>query len=332
MTSIRDVAAAAGVGVGTVSRVLNDSPHVSPETRVRVEAAIARLGYQPNLTARALSLGRSTSICVVVAPLDDPGVTERLAGAVEVLSKGRFELVLSVAEKPEDVARIVDGRSSLDRAAGILFLGVPVAAEAAEGLLAAEVPAAVSGSVPSILAGSWADGTSAVRMATEHLIGLGHREIALVQHQESAHPGQAPRRQGHLDALRAVGARPRIETDVDPKDPARRKRIEQLISPSGGITAVATTSDDLAYAVLAGATAAGCIVPDDVSVVGSGDLAPSAYVGLTTVREDLSASAAWAAEQLLRMIDGTVSEPTRMEVQLELVVRDMTGPPPRPVS
>ena len=325
MTSIADVAAAAGVGVGTVSRVLNNSPHVSAETRAKVEAAIAQLDYRPSPTARALSAGRSTAVCLVVPPFTNPGVAESLASAADVFSRRGLEVIVSVAETQDDVNELVSERSSIDRPAGLLFLDVPITNEDGQALISAGVPTAVTGfHVPSI-ASSWADPTESIRLATEHLVKLGHRHIGLVQRPEPL-GREAPRRQGYLAVVAELMEQPRVETIIDPTDPGSRNRLVELCA--GDVTAIVATSDDLAYAVLAAAASSGRRIPEDLSVVGSGDLTASQHVGLTTVREDSSASAAWAAEQVLAAIDGTLAEATHRAVEIQLIERDTTGPPP----
>ncbi|MFQ5967138.1 MAG: LacI family DNA-binding transcriptional regulator [Acidimicrobiia bacterium] len=327
MTSIADVAAAAGVGIGTVSRVLNDSPHVSPETRAKVEAAIDELGYRPSPTARALSSGHSTAVCLVVPPFTNPGVSERLAAAADVLTRREFEVIVKVAETPADVTRIVSERSTIDRPAGLVFLDVPITTEDGQALLSAGVPTAVTGFHVASIASSWADPSEALRIATEHLVKLGHRRIALVQRPEPL-GGEVPRRQGYLAVVGELMTQPRVETVIDPTDPGSRNRLGELLAPTGDVTGVVTTSDDLAYAVLAAAASAGRRVPEDLSVVGSGDLAASAHIGLTTVREDVGSSAAWAAEQVLGAIDGTLGDTAYRAVEVELIERGTSGPAP----
>src|SRR5690606_25164993 len=126
MVTIREVAAHAGVGAGTVSRVLNDSTQVSPATRARVLESIALLQYRPNPLARGLSRGRGQTIGVIVPFFTQASAVERLRGVVATLAGSRYDLVLFDVESPEHRAEHV-ATLNRQRADGLLVMSLPLA-------------------------------------------------------------------------------------------------------------------------------------------------------------------------------------------------------------
>src|SRR5687768_9218028 len=125
MATIADVAARAGVGAGTVARVLNERPKVSADTRARVLTAIAELDYRPNPMARGLVLGRSQTIGVVVPFFTHASAVERLRGVVAALRDSRYDLVLFNIESPIHRDEHFAALTGRDRADGLLILSIP---------------------------------------------------------------------------------------------------------------------------------------------------------------------------------------------------------------
>src|SRR5687768_4224940 len=140
MVTIADVAAHAGVGAGTVSRVLNDRPKVSPDTRAKVLAAIEVLDYRPSPLARGLSLGRCQTLGVVVPFFTHASAIERLRGIVAALRDSRYDLVLFDVESPVHRDEHVAALMGRDRADGLVVMSLPLPAAQLERLRAASVP------------------------------------------------------------------------------------------------------------------------------------------------------------------------------------------------
>ena len=126
MTTIARVAALAGVGVGTVSRVLNDSGAVSPGTRRRVQEAIDALDYEPSAAARALSTGRTLTVGIVAPFATRPSVIERLRGAAQHISAAGYQLVLLDVDRPEHLAGAVRSVAVKGRFDGLLVISLPL--------------------------------------------------------------------------------------------------------------------------------------------------------------------------------------------------------------
>jgi DNA-binding LacI/PurR family transcriptional regulator len=333
MVTITDVAAQAGVGAGTVSRVLNGSPRVSEPTRQRVLAAMELLEYRPNPLARGLSSGRAHTFGVVVPFFPQPSAVERLRGVVEALGGSRYDLVLfnveSAVERDQHFASLL----RRDRADGLLVMSMPPPAAAVASLLDHGVPvvlvdAAVDG-IPCVVT----DDVEGGCLATRHLLALGHESIAFL--------GDDPENPFGFSSssARELGFRQTIEDaglTVDerlvrhgPHDRNVGRRLtEQLIALPARPTAVFAASDILGLGVLEAAKAAGLSVPDDLSVVGFDDIDLSSYIGLTTVHQPLVESGRVGAGLLLEALSGE-GAPIAGEhkLPLELVTRSTTAPP-----
>ncbi len=209
MATIAEVAREAQVGVATVSRVLNGSPAVRDETRRRVLDAIARLGYAPNAAARALSTGRTRAIGVVAPFFTRPSVMERLRGVSGVLARAGYQLVLFDVERPgqrDEYFRTLPGGGRLD---GLLSISMCPPGAELERFEAAGVPVVLVDhphvGVPTVFTDDVAGG----RLATEHLLALGHRRIAFLGDEEEdtvdGFTSSAMRRTGYEHALEAAG-------------------------------------------------------------------------------------------------------------------------------
>jgi DNA-binding LacI/PurR family transcriptional regulator len=328
--SIRDVAAAAGVSYQTVSRVLNESPRVSPETRSQVLDVIDRLGFRPNRAARALGLGRARGVTVVTSNTMLYGYASTLQGIEEAARVDGLAVGVRVVESASasDVRQAVDYVSDPSAGGVVVIAFDPMGAAVLEAL-PAQVPviaATEPGAAPR--AGSIAialDERAAAAEATEHLLSLGH---TTVHHVSIPSEGDTSgRRAGWRDALRRAGA-PIPEVLGCGWDVGAAYQAGQRLARDPGVTAVLCGNDDLALGVRRALYDAGKDVPGDVSIVGFDDIPGSAYwtPALTTVRMDFVGlgRACFAA------ILAELTERPQPEISLtppRLVVRESTAPP-----
>jgi DNA-binding LacI/PurR family transcriptional regulator len=330
-----DVAKHAGVGLGTVSRVLNGSHQVRDETRQRVLSAISELEYRPNPLARGLSLGRSHSLGVVVPFFTHPSAVERLRGVVAALEGSRYDLVLFNVSSPDHRDEHLASLTRRDRADGLLVMTLPPPLPELERLMRARVPVVLVDArgpgVPVVVTDDRAGG----RMATQHLVDLGHERIAFIGDEEGNPFGftaGAQRERGYEAVLAEAGIDRRPELvrhGQHDRDEAQALAADLLAEPEGP-TAIFASSDVLARGVLAAAAAAGRRVPEDLSVIGFDDIELSAYIGLTTVRQPLFDSGYLGARLLLDALDG--DDPPAAdehELPLEIVERATTAAPLR---
>jgi LacI family transcriptional regulator len=334
MVTIADVAARAGVGIATVSRVLNDSPKVTEQTRLRVMEAIDALEFRPSSSARALSRGRSQTFGVIVPFFTHASAVERLRGVVAALEGSRHDLVLFNVELPAHRDEHFASLTGRDRADGLLVMTLPPTPEDLGRLTAAGVPVVLVDTrgvgVPMVVT----DDVEGGRIATRHLVELGHRRIAFIGDDREQGFGftSSPQREvGYEQVLAEAG----IAYDPDlvrhgyhERDVAQRL-VGELLAVADPPTAVFASSDVQATGAIAAARAHGLRVPEDLSVVGFDDIELAAYVGLTTVRQPLFESGFTGARLLLAALQGegaSLGEEVH-ELSLELVERSTTAPP-----
>ena len=328
LTTIARVAALAGVGVGTVSRVLNDSGAVSPGTRRRVQEAIDALDYEPSAAARALSPGRTLAVGIVAPFATRPSVIERLRGAAQHISAAGYQLVLLDVDRPEHLAGAVRSVAVKGRFDGLLVISLPLPGNAVSRVRSAGIPLVLIDRQESGLAGVHIDNEAGGRLAAEHLLGLGHVRIAFLGDDESNPYGfdsSARRRAGYEAALRDAGVvvRPELVVTGPHGRSVARTLAAQLLALPHPPTAIFAASDDQAVGVIDAANAVGVEVPGDLSVIGFDDIEIARYVGLTTVAQPLEASGRRAAELLLAQIEGWPA--TAEELPCELIVRETTA-------
>lgn len=329
MPTIVDVAREAGVGVGTVSRVLNDHPRVSPTTRARVETAIAKLGYRPNPLARALSRGQTTSVAVLVPYFTSDSVVLRIRGLVDALRNSSYQLTLHDVESPDAAQARLSDPTALAFSAGLVIVSVrlddsQLAAlrdlEAPVVFLDTEGPGFDSLSIDNIAGGA---------LATQHLIDLGHSRIAFVgdPEVEGGFTSSKHRRLGYEQALEGAGLP--VDSHLIVRGPHGRSVAHQLtnalLDMDDRPTAIFAASDTQALGVLEAARLRGMEVPGDLSVIGFDDIEVAQYVGLTTVHQPLYESGLLAGEALLARMSDPV-DPTSAQLPLHIAERTSTGP------
>lgn len=330
MPTIQDVARLAGVGVGTVSRVLNDSPKVGDDTRRRVKEVIDELGYRPSSAARALSLGRSTAIAVVAPFFTTASVVKRLQGVSAVLSEADRELVLYDVETPQQRDRHLQRILSNDRAAGLLVFSLAPDTASVE-RLGSSVPVVFCDRRVEGLPHVWVDDIAAGRSATEHLISLGHTRIGFIGDRYDDAFGftsSTDRARGYHLALEDAGIESRSEYLAvgAPDQGSARRLTDRLLSLFDPPTAIVAASDMQALGVIEVAAARGLAVPGDLSVVGFDDIEASKFIGLTTVRQPLQESGERAATMLLDAIAGELVD-SSVRLDTEVAVRSTTARP-----
>jgi LacI family transcriptional regulator len=329
VTTIARVAQEAGVGVGTVSRVINGSASVSDATRRRVLEVVAQLDYEPNAAARALSTGRTRSVGVIAPFFTRPSVIERLRGVAPALGADGYQLILFAVETPEH--RDAAFRSLIGRVDGLLSISLAPKPADLERLAAADVPVVLVDHAHDRLPTVTVDDVEGGRIATAHLLALGHERIAFAGDTEDlVHGVSASSRRcvGYRRALSAAGlpVRPELVRLRPHGRDGGRVIARELLALDEPPTAVFAASDLQALSIIEAAEAVGARVPQDLSVVGFDDVEVARYAGLTTVAQPLEASGARGAELLLSVLAGEPREP-RQHLPLELVVRSTTSSP-----
>ncbi|NHA67840.1 LacI family DNA-binding transcriptional regulator [Phycicoccus flavus] len=325
--TVRAVAAEAGVSIATVSRVLNDARHVAPGTREAVRAALDRLAP----TGRdGVPAGRVFLRCPYTLT-DYFGLL--VSSAAETLEAEGFEVVLEAGESAQHRDSLAT-LATRPRVTGALLLLPPETPEALVAVRRAGLPLVVLDPrtpPPADVAAVSAAHLSGARQCTRHLLGLGHRRIALLRG-PAGWVASSERAAGHAAAL--------LETGMLP-DPALVRQVEattadgqraggELLDLPEPPTAVVAFNDKVALGVLRAAEARGLHVPEQVSVTGFDDidLARATAPQLTTVRQPLAEMGRIAVGLLSRLMRGSRVEALHVELATTLLPRGSTGPSP----
>jgi DNA-binding LacI/PurR family transcriptional regulator len=328
-----DVGRLAGVSHQTVSRVINGSRHVSPQTRERVLAAMSELGYRPNSIARALATGRTRTLGVVSFDTTLYGPASTLFGIERAAHEaGYFIMVASL--KALDRASVVEAIERL-RVQGVDGILVIVSEEeSAEALLHAplDVPlvaveAGPDRGIPVVAV----DQNEGATLATRHLLDLGHATVHHITGPLSSIESQQ-RAAGWRTTLEAAGA-PRPEPLIGDWSARAGYHLGRRLTRDKSLSAVFVANDQMALGLLRAMHEAGRRIPEEVSVVGFDDIPESPYFTppLTTVRQDFGEVGSRSLRVLVRTIEAVAAgerPPTGSLVPPELVVRASTAVPP----
>ena len=332
-TTLSQVAAQAGVSKGTVSKVLNGRPDVGEDTRERVRAAVADLGYTGSAARRP-----RTAIVLVFDTLESNYSLQVMAGAVDACGRADADLMLSTLPSLEqgDVPPFSEdwfARCGRTGETAVIAVTTPLTAEQVAAAAHAQVPLvaidpvnSLPSTVPSIGSTNWAGGHE----ATTHLLGLGHRRIGHL----SGAGGSVPARE------RLAGYRSALEDAGVPHDPglvtgggfsyeAGFAGAQELLELEDPPTALFAASDEAALGAFEAARQAGLRVPEDLSVVGFDDtlLARWASPKLTTVRQPLHAMGEMAVERAITLLAGGSRRVHPLQLQTSLVERSSTAAP-----
>jgi DNA-binding LacI/PurR family transcriptional regulator len=333
VSTIQDVARAAGVAASTVSRYLNGQLRVSPGTEARVLAAVRQLGYVPNAQARNLARRRSGVIGLVVPELRNPYFGEIADFVVEAVERhGRLVLLCSTRSQEARQSAYIDllATGAID---GMLYLGSfrsneRLAAAIRGGLPVVVVDEPIAGLPPvhTVIMDDYAGGYQ----AGSYLVALGHRRIAFVSGPSELGSVQE-RHRGYCDALRKGGIDPdqQITLSGHFTEQFGMSALPHLLAAAEPPTAAFVPSDYIALGVLSAAEANGIRVPQDLSIVGFDDIRFSQYVRprLTTIRSPLDRLAQTGVDLLFERLGGEDPQARTEVLPVELVVRESAAPP-----
>ncbi|WP_019631334.1 LacI family DNA-binding transcriptional regulator [Actinomadura atramentaria] len=289
--TLEEVAARAGVGRGTVSRVVNGSPRVSEQARAAVLKAIEELGYVPNRAARSLVTHRTDTVALVVAESDqrlfgEPYFAGIIRGISTALGDTGLQLLLALARSPGEYARLADYLTA-QHVDGVLLTSLHAEDPLPAKLEAGGVPTVLGGRPPGLSPVSYVDvdNRSGARQAVEHLVAHGRRRIATIAGPQDMGVG-IDRLGGYRDALADAGL-PELIAYGDFSEASGIAAAEELLARDPGLDAVFAADDPMALGALRVLRRLGRTVPGDVAVVGFDDsaAAPLADPPLTTVHQ-----------------------------------------------
>ena len=306
--TLEEVAQTAGVSMSTVSRILNGTAVVSAEKKQAVDEAIARLGFVPNPVARGLAGGRTLSVGVVTQSIDSPFYGVGLRGIEEELDKAGYSpLFVSGHWNAAEEARCIEVLRSR-RVDGIIVLTGRLS-DSALRACAKALPVVVTGrtlKAPGLFALNF-DNFEGARLATHHLLALGHRRIAFISG-DMGHPDANERHRGYRAALEAAGIvyEPALVVPGLYHEESGLQAVERLLASGESFTAIFAANDQMAIGASLALQRRRLRVPDDVSLVGFDDLLAARYANppLSTVHHPAYEMGRLAASAMLQLLRG----------------------------
>lgn len=338
MTTIEDVARAAGVSAMTVSRVINQGKNVRESTRAAVLEAIERLNYSPNTAARSLAAGSAAHIGLLYANPSAAYLAQFLIGALHAARSAGVHLVIESCESEDaDEQAEVTRRFATSDVEGVvlpppLSESQPIMAEL--NAMGIPVVTVAMGAPQQDSLNVRIDDHAAALEMTRYLLALGHRRIGFIKGHPN-HIASHDRYRGFCDALTEAG----IDAENEPAEQgyfSYRSGLtagERLLARPDRPTAIFASNDDMAAATISVAHRMGLIVPDDVSIVGFDDtaLATSVWPELTTVKQPIAAMAEAALELLIADLrshqGGAPRKFTERVLSHAMIIRESSGPP-----
>lgn len=329
--TIHDVAAAAAISYGTVSRVINDAPHVKPETRQRVREAMDRLGYVVDRRASSLAGGRSHVLAVLVPDLGTGYIGEIIRGIDAEVGMAQYDLLLytthrQVTKESSYVASIARGMAD-----GLLLVLPGNLEGMVEHLRQIKFPfvlvdyQGIEEQVPAVCATNWQGAYN----ATEYLLELGHRRIGFITGDMEMSAARA-RLAGYQAALRTqhLPSEPELVRNGQFQYSEGYAATLDLFALPSPPTAIFASNDDMALGAMDALRGQGLRVPDDMSVVGFDGIPQAAFVHppLTTVSQPLAKMGRVATQMLLDLMNDPEKPVHRIELPTELIIRESCRP------
>ncbi|MGC1215364.1 MAG: LacI family DNA-binding transcriptional regulator [Micromonospora sp.] len=333
MSTINDVARAAGVSVSTVSRALRGLDRVSPQTRARVAQAASELRYVASPTASSLASGRTKAVAVVVPFLTRWFFATLIGGIEQALRRHDHHVLLIALEGESFGTRLRLSHNMLwKRVDGVIVLATPLDEQEQAVIDRLGLPVVTSGNRIRDWSCVRIDDKEAMRTAVGHVLDLGHTDIAYVGGVPDASAYvQTPqdRAWAFANALAERGLRcpPEWVVESDWTAAGAARDIMPVLNGPSRPTAVVAASDEMALGVLGAARRSGLAVPEDLSVIGVDDYVLSEALDLTTVRQDVLCQGRRTGEALMRQLMGDGPAAVDEVMPVQLVVRGSTAPP-----
>ncbi|MER5882739.1 LacI family DNA-binding transcriptional regulator [Streptomyces sp. NPDC001941] len=327
--TLEEVAARAGVGRGTASRVINGSPRVSERTRAAVEAAVAELGYVPNRAARTLAANRADALALVVPEPEtrffaEPYFSDIVRGVGAALADTEMQLLLTLAGNDRERRRLAQYLAS-HRVDGVLLVSVHADDPLPELLVELGIPVVVSGrrSAEEPLPSVDSDNLAGARSAVAHLAARGRTRIATITGRMDVY-GARCRLDGYREALTTEGLAPDRVAEGDFTEAGGRRAMTELLARWPDLDAVFAASDVMAAGARRVLRESGRRIPDDVALVGFDDSAIARHMdpALTSVRQPIEEMGRAMTGVLLREISRPSDTPPSLVLPTRLVVRD----------
>lgn len=331
--TIYDIAKDAHVGIGTVSRVLNNHPNVSLSTRTRVLTIANRLNWQPHPYARGLARQKTNSILAVVPFFSTYFFVEVLRGVQSRLGEIEYDLILCRINDPHHVDELLKKNSLRMKVDGVLILSMAVPDRFVEQYDRLKIPVVLVDTKRKGLDSMYVENVKGAHTATEHLISLGHKRIGMPNASMRSQPVRE-RLEGFKQAMNEAGI------EIDPHltlssnstvlDGFTRESGYELMKELLSLgtekpTAVLVSSDIQASGALWAIEESGLRCPEDIAVVGFDDIELAGHLRLTTMRQPMFDMGVLAARKIEERINGSQLPPANNPFVPELIIRETCG-------
>jgi LacI family transcriptional regulator len=333
-TTIYDVAKRAGVGIGTVSRAINNSPNINPATKERIKNIARELEYKPHSHAQSLARKKSFTIAAVVPFFTNYFFIELFKNIQKSLTDFKYDLILYNVDRKYQWEHTLDRVLSDRRADGVLIVSIGINDDYAEKFIKCKLPVVLVDNLSSRIDSIAIANRTAAMEATQHLIKLGHQHVGMINGHLSSFPALL-RMQGYKQAL--------IENEMtfddecliicDAKvgehgfnEASGYKAMQRMLELGKKMpTAIFVASDVQALGVMRAAKEKGLRIPNDLSIIGFDDIEFSKFIGLTTMRQPFGDMGRMSVERLVSLINGKQDTGFHKELEAELIIRETCG-------
>ena len=331
MSGIVEIAKRAGVSPATVSRALRGLHHVNERTRSKIVTAAMELKYplRPDLLPESAKL-RTNRIGVIAPYLSRWFFMHAINGVEQSLREAGLDLLLYNFSQVEARQRIFQHKQLRGKVDALIVISLPPTDEEFESLLSLGIPITTIGFTHEGCSSVCIDDVEGGRIATQHLVDLGHRSIALLSGQrETAFKFDVSdnRTKGYIEVLNSVGVEYNPEIDIrgDFNIYTAELAMEPFLRRKKLPTAIFCHSDEMAFGALKAIRARGMRVPEDISVIGFDDHELSEYVGLTTVAQPPQFEGQMAAAAAIAEVANPALDRKKINVPINLIVRGTTA-------
>ncbi len=333
-TTIYDVAKKAGVGIGTVSRVLNNSPQISPDTKERVLQAMKDLHYQPHALAQGLARRKTNMIAVILPQVTGYFYHDLLKGIQKKVSAFGYDMILYNVDEADKTIQFLKKTLRERRVDGVLLISLKIPDEKVKRFQQTQTPIVLVDSYHPKIDSIVVENEQGAYMATQHLIKLGHRRIGIIDAHLRSVPAQV-RLNGYKKALEenkiSFEEKMLVISDVSSEEDGFTQKagydaMSRLLKLGDERpTAVFVASDIQALGAMKVLRENKMNIPQDMAVVGFDDIEMSDYLGLSTMRQPMYAMGKLAVERLMERISGDVKDVMHRSFATELIVRETCG-------
>ena len=328
MSGVVEIAEKAGVSAATVSRALRGLHHVNENTRKKIIDAARELDYpiRPDLLPRGTS--EKTNTIGVIAPyISRWYFSQAIAGIEQALREAGLDLLLYNFAQIDARQRVFQQSKLVGKVDGLIVVSLPPTEKEFEKILGLGIPVSLLGVTSSRCSSVYIDDVAGAEVATQHLIDMGHRDIAVMIGQRELTfdfkvAGQ--RQEGFFKALTKNGIEfnPRNELVADFDSHTAELAMDEFLTRKKLPTAIFCESDEMAFGVYRSLRKKGLRVPEDFSIVGYDDHEFSQTIGLTTISQPVRFLGQLVASQVMARIDKSDDIASQMKVPTSLVVRE----------